>query len=97
MTSDISQVNFRMPTALKERLEREAKSSGRTLTAEIVYRLQTTLEVDPESLRLVSAPSDTALIAAIKRDMHRLLERLEERERAKKGQDLDTADGRDGN
>lgn len=46
MATDISQVNFRMPTALKERLEGEAKTNGRSLTAEIIYRLQTTLEMD---------------------------------------------------
>lgn len=40
------QVNFRMPAELKERLEREAKANNRSLTAEIVHRLQETLEMD---------------------------------------------------
>lgn len=40
MAPEISQVNFRMPTELKERLERGAKSNKRTLTAEIVARLE---------------------------------------------------------
>lgn len=40
------QVNFRMPASLKAHLERESQANGRSLTAEIVYRLQTTLEMD---------------------------------------------------
>jgi hypothetical protein len=46
MAADISQVNFRMPTSLKERLERAAKSNERSLTSEIIFRLQETLEMD---------------------------------------------------
>lgn len=40
--SDI-QVNFRMPIVLKERLEDAARTSNRTLTAEIVSRLEASL------------------------------------------------------
>jgi len=35
-----------MPSSLKARLEQAAQGNGRSLTAEIVYRLQTTLEMD---------------------------------------------------
>lgn len=41
MSSDeIVQVNFRMPAALKERLEDAAASNHRTVTAELVARLE---------------------------------------------------------
>lgn len=43
MASDYVQVNFRMPIALKNQLEHEAKANGRSLTAEIAFRLETTL------------------------------------------------------
>ena len=38
------QVNIRIPTALKERLEVVAGESGRSLTAEIVHRLEQSFE-----------------------------------------------------
>lgn len=38
--SDSVQVNFRIPVALKERLQAESIASGRSLTAELVYRLE---------------------------------------------------------
>lgn len=40
MARDDPQVNFRIPADLKAKLEVEAKANGRTLTAEIVARLQ---------------------------------------------------------
>lgn len=38
------QVNFRIPAALRDRLELASKESGRTLTAELVQRLETSFE-----------------------------------------------------
>lgn len=52
MAAEISQVNFRMPTALKVHLEREAKGNGRSLTAEIIFRLQESLEMDAAATKL---------------------------------------------
>lgn len=49
MAPEISQVNFRMPTELKERLEKGAKSNKRTLTAEIVARLEDSFKGRPDS------------------------------------------------
>ncbi|WP_213948383.1 Arc family DNA-binding protein [Luteibacter sp. dw_328] len=38
-----SQVNFRMPTELRDQLQQSAEVSGRTLTAEIVSRLTSSI------------------------------------------------------
>jgi len=40
------QVNLRLPADLKERLEAAAAATGRSLTAEVVWRLQETFEAD---------------------------------------------------
>lgn len=40
MSSEIVQVNFRMPAQLKARLEEAATANHRTLTAEIIDRLE---------------------------------------------------------
>jgi len=36
------QVNFRIPAELKDKLDNAAKESGRTLTAELILRLEST-------------------------------------------------------
>ena len=43
MSKDELQVNFRMPASLKRELEAAAKQSGRSLTAEVVARLELSL------------------------------------------------------
>jgi len=40
MAKDYTQVNFRIPTALKEMVEQSAAENDRSITAEIVYRLE---------------------------------------------------------
>jgi predicted DNA-binding protein len=50
----ISQVNFRMPDALKQKLQAAADKSGRTVTAEIVSRLERSFE-DAEESRVLAA------------------------------------------
>lgn len=40
------QVNFRIPAELKDKLDEAAKVNGRTLTAELILRLETTFEQD---------------------------------------------------
>ena len=42
--SEIVQVNFRMPKELKDRLEASAQESGRSITAELVMRLERSFE-----------------------------------------------------
>lgn len=44
MARDDVQVNFRMPADLKQQLESAAAASGRTVTAELVQRLQSTFD-----------------------------------------------------
>lgn len=46
MSTEQLQVNFRMPASLKARLEAEASRTGRSLTAEIVQRLEHSLAKD---------------------------------------------------
>lgn len=63
------QVNFRMPVELKERLEEAAKASGRTLTAELLTRVQASFDAGPDA-------------AALREEIARLKERAELRDRA---------------
>lgn len=46
MAKNDVQVNFRMPSELKAALEEQARLTGRSLTAEIVARLQFGLDFD---------------------------------------------------
>ncbi|MBI6605163.1 MULTISPECIES: TraY domain-containing protein [Pseudomonas] len=49
MSKEELQVNFRMPASLKAELERAAKESGRSLTAEVVARLNLTMLTEDDS------------------------------------------------
>ncbi|EXH15139.1 Arc family DNA-binding protein [Acinetobacter sp. 1245593] len=42
------QVNFRIPAELKDKLDNAAKENGRTLTAELILRLEMTFEQDDD-------------------------------------------------
>lgn len=42
------QVNFRIPAELKDKLDNAAKENGRTLTAELILRLEMTFEQDDQ-------------------------------------------------
>lgn len=44
MAEDLVQVNFRMPSRLKERLESAALENSRSLTSEVVFRLEASLD-----------------------------------------------------
>ena len=46
MTRTDPQVNFRIPAELKDKLDNAAKENGRTLTAELILRLEMTFEQD---------------------------------------------------
>ncbi len=46
MARNEPQVNFRIPAELKEALEKSAKESGRSITKELVLRLERTFEED---------------------------------------------------
>ncbi len=43
---DSDQFNLRFPDGMRDRIKEAAKQSGRSMNAEIIYRLQTTLEMD---------------------------------------------------
>lgn len=47
MAKDYSQVNFRIPTKLKEQIEQSAVTNERSLTAEIVARLEQSFTEQP--------------------------------------------------
>ncbi len=48
MAKDYTQVNFRMPTKLKEQIEKSASNNERSITAELVARLEQSLVLYPE-------------------------------------------------
>ena len=47
------QVNFRIPAELKDKLDNAAKENGRTLTAELILRLEMTFEQDDQVSELM--------------------------------------------
>ncbi len=58
--SGFAQVNFRMPQELKEKLEQAAKESGRSITSELVTRLEQSFNKNNSDAR-----NFTLLIAAL--------------------------------
>ncbi|WP_277933750.1 MULTISPECIES: Arc family DNA-binding protein [unclassified Pseudomonas] len=61
------QVNFRMPAELKAELERAAKESGRSLTAEIVARLDLSLLADGKSPAALFTADEARTYASVAR------------------------------
>lgn len=49
--SGFAQVNFRMPSGLKEKLENSAKENGRSITSELVIRLEQSFN-QPQNIAL---------------------------------------------
>jgi hypothetical protein len=47
MTRDDPQMKLRLPAELKARVEESANAAGRSLNAEIVYRLEASLSAEP--------------------------------------------------
>jgi predicted DNA-binding protein len=48
------QVNFRIPAELKDKLDNAAKENGRTLTAELILRLEMTFDQDDKMQDLLA-------------------------------------------
>ena len=48
MARNDPQVNFRIPSDLKDKLDLAARENGRTLTAELILRLESTFEKDDQ-------------------------------------------------
>lgn len=54
MARNDPQVNFRIPIELKEKLDNSARENGRTITAELILRLEMTFEQDDKLKDLVA-------------------------------------------
>lgn len=76
MTKPDLQVNFRMPAALKARLEDAAKENHRSLTAELIARLEETFEIEI-ALKTVAPGASVTGTSGLLMDLH---EQLEQRE-----------------
>lgn len=73
------QLKFRVPAGLKQELEKAAAENNRSLNAEIIYRLQETLQMDayqPQE-NIGSDPIEADLTPTQKRLLKKLLEKLE--------------------
>ena len=74
MSREELQVNFRMPASLKRDLETAAKSNGRSLTAEIVLRLEVSVSMDtPRPDRFLPAHRALSLAEFAQRDVSALI------------------------
>lgn len=49
MSSSYEQVNFRMPTELRDRLREAAEANNRSVTAELVHRLEASFSAPPST------------------------------------------------
>ncbi len=84
MSDQIVQVNFRMPAALKERLEGAAAENKRSLTAEVVERLEGSFS-DPSEALVEAAKVAESLRANLTeriKSYHRMSEKLEQQEKS---------------
>lgn len=61
MAQDYLQVNFRIPTELKEQIEEAAKENNRSITSELVSRLERTFQEDELTQIKQSHPEINAL------------------------------------
>lgn len=73
------QYMLRFPDGMRDKLKSAAAANGRSLNAEIVYRLQETLEMDDyQPVENIHAdPIEPELTASQKRLLKRLMEKLE--------------------
>lgn len=62
MAKDYSQVNFRIPTKLKEQIEQSALENERSITAELVARLEQSFD-EPMKFNPNDAEAVTKLVA----------------------------------
>lgn len=62
MAKDYSQVNFRIPTKLKEQIEESALKNERSITAELVARLEKSFEDERPPTQYVDISKALGLI-----------------------------------
>lgn len=77
MTKDYSQVNFRIPTKLKERIEDSALLNERSITAELVFRLEQSFANEESSL-VVGTPEFNEMVQKSFEMTERLFKAIEE-------------------
>lgn len=78
MARDDIQMNIRIPATLRELLERAARTAGRSLTVEIVHRLESSFPEHIETALLLRRQEEKALIERQMEEAERLLDRLEQ-------------------
>lgn len=85
MAQDYSQVNFRIPTKLKEKIEAAAVSNERSITAELVMRLEKSFE-EQEAVSLADIQQEMKKLRREAREMRMLyVESMSERIKALEG------------
>lgn len=62
---DLYRSQFRLPWSLYEQLKREAEAAGRSLNAEVVQRLETSLQVDTFLSKPVNDPASQAAVLEV--------------------------------
>lgn len=67
MAKDYTQVNFRIPTKLKEEIEKAAQGNERSITAEIVARLEQSFSA-PEATQSLLEEAVMLTLKAVKDD-----------------------------
>jgi len=85
------QTNLKIPKSLKEKLKIAAKENHRSMTAELIARLQESFKAENTFISSIEKPELTEemrreLLASMIAEMveERLLKQLEEREKSKK-------------
>lgn len=69
-------MNIRIPAALREMLERAAKASGRSLTVELVHRLDASFPENLDALLLKRRQEEQVLIENQLAELHWLAEQI---------------------
>ena len=75
--SEQVQVNFRMPVELRDRIRAEADSHGRSMNAEIIMRLEATLEIEKTMEAGSVSPSFVQDVANFTRTLEELKTKIE--------------------
>lgn len=68
MAQEYTQVNFRIPTTLKEKIESSAVENNRSITSELVARLEKSFEQDQPSNDRAFALAMNMLFSIIKKN-----------------------------
>ena len=71
MAQDYSQVNFRIPTKLKEQIEQSSLTNNRSITAELVSRLEKSF-TEQEAVSLADLQKEMRRLSTEAREMRML-------------------------